>query len=697
MGAGYQSEYVGGGVSSSPPQCAVWMRKRCTAAYQQQAFTMPFDTNSKYQSIAAFLIVRGPIAFLGFGWESGQKQWDSAFANEVGTPTGLCAEKQPGVFERQWSYGSVSLDCNNWTAKVPTKDPHPLPPPPPPPSPTPPPMPGSVMISMNNAAIVFSPFTWAVNSSRAKTINAGAYFRLIFSGQRCVLHTDTQHAGGWSGLHGPVYSEFYTRVDGGPLQGPHLTTPGNPSFNVSLGPPFGPRSSSPNHLLEVVVKATSETVNRWEGPTGQDSAVIFTGIELTEGSAVVAPRRKPFNTLIFGDSITEGVRALGYTGDWQGNDTDRNDATRDYSFQLSLMLPTEVGIVGFGGQGLHSGGSGRVPSFGDATKEPWRYLWDGEPRDFVGPAPDLIVYNQGANDGEAGPASVYSSLFIGVVRGLVAAAPSARHLILLPFNQENHRADILRVVKALNNPNVTFGDTKGFYDGEDGEHPFGYSHIGQIAPQMAALCLPLLGSNPPMPAPPPPAPPPGPPSPTPTPTPSPPIPTPPGPSPHVPPVPDPGSTSRLQLRHAWCPSSSSCTTGCLSFNTSSFPTGCTTGNSVSASCPVTMGSCDDASDNWDYDNKTGQLFSEYNEVGMLGLVVVPGIVAEGRAPFDVVRVQMGVNAASFAGQSFALDTGGALSATKQALCLSNGTAINRNIGLVACSVVDAKGWVAVHV
>ena len=110
-----------------------------------------------------------------------------------------------------------------------------------------------------------------------------------------------------------------------------------------------------------------------------------------------------------------------------------------------------------------------------------------------------------------------------------------------------------------------------------------------------------------------------------------------------------------------------------------------------------MGSCDDVSDNWDYDNKTGQLFSEYNEVGMLGLVVVPGIVAEGRAPFDVVRVQMGVNAASFAGQSFALDTGGVLSATKQALCLSNGTATNRNIGLVGCSVVDAKGWVAVHV
>lgn len=70
-----------------------------------------------------------------------QKQWDAAFTSEVGTPTGLCTEVQTGVFERHWTYGTVSLDCNTWTAIVPTKDPHPLPPPPSPPAPKPPPTP----------------------------------------------------------------------------------------------------------------------------------------------------------------------------------------------------------------------------------------------------------------------------------------------------------------------------------------------------------------------------------------------------------------------------------------------------------------------------------------------------------------------------------------------------------------------------
>ena len=54
--------------------------------------------------------------------------------------------------------------------------------------------------------------------------------------------------------------------------------------------------------------------------------------------------------LIFGDSITEGVRTLGYVG--ITNDTDRNDAVRDYSYQLCQTLPCEVGVVAFGATGL---------------------------------------------------------------------------------------------------------------------------------------------------------------------------------------------------------------------------------------------------------------------------------------------------------------------------------------------------------
>ena len=87
----------------------------------------------------------------------------------------------------------------------------------------------------------------------------------------------------------------------------------------------------------------------------QSTAVIFTGMSISPPSTaswtLKAPHRKKFNILIYGDSITEGVRTLGYEG--IQNDTDRNDAIRDYSLQLAASLPAEIGVVAFGATGVN--------------------------------------------------------------------------------------------------------------------------------------------------------------------------------------------------------------------------------------------------------------------------------------------------------------------------------------------------------
>jgi hypothetical protein len=112
---------VGGGPSKA--NCAAWMRQRCTAAWQTRATTQQIDASNINQSIASFLIVRPPIAFLGNGWESDQRSWRSEFLWDVGAPApagAICAESPANVFSRSWTYGSVTLDCNTWTATVPT-------------------------------------------------------------------------------------------------------------------------------------------------------------------------------------------------------------------------------------------------------------------------------------------------------------------------------------------------------------------------------------------------------------------------------------------------------------------------------------------------------------------------------------------------------------------------------------------------
>lgn len=46
----------------------------------------------------------------------------------------------------------------------------------------------------------------------------------------------------------------------------------------------------------------------------QTTSLTFTGVEPGTASALVLPRRRPFNIIIYGDSITEGVRTMGYVG-----------------------------------------------------------------------------------------------------------------------------------------------------------------------------------------------------------------------------------------------------------------------------------------------------------------------------------------------------------------------------------------------
>jgi lysophospholipase L1-like esterase len=325
-------------------------------------------------------------------------------------------------------------------------------------------------IAMDNAAILYSPFNWGVTPQAAKTINAGAYFKVLFSGTSCRLTTDPS-------ANAKPYSQFWARVDGGPFT-QYTLDPTNSTFAVATG------LVKRKHILEVVIKSTSETIDRW---VRQRTGVTFTGLLLDSGATVTAPVRKPYNILIYGDSITEGVRVNGYAG--MANDTDRNDALQDYSWLLSQELPAEVGVVGFGATGINTAGSGGVPTLGKSHQ----YLWAGQLRSFSNPEPDLIIYNEGTNDG-----SSITSGMLAVVKALMEVAPNAKQLLLVPFNN-SHAAELKAVVAAMGSSKVSYGDTKGFFnstDSSDALHPYGYAHIAFIAPRLASLVAPLLSPVP---------------------------------------------------------------------------------------------------------------------------------------------------------------------------------------------------------
>ena len=80
------------------------------------------DTNISRGDLAAFLLTRGPHAYLGHSWRGCSREYlfPPALNADYGEPTELCKETSAGsgVFERDWSKATVRLDCGSYAAKI---------------------------------------------------------------------------------------------------------------------------------------------------------------------------------------------------------------------------------------------------------------------------------------------------------------------------------------------------------------------------------------------------------------------------------------------------------------------------------------------------------------------------------------------------------------------------------------------------
>ena len=98
-------------------KCSAWMRNYCAPGMQGRGMFMGWDTRSNAtnhaQTMAAFLITRPPVAFIGSYMLRSIES--DLFNLDVGEPLGLCAEVTSGVFERKWSKGTATLDCHTYT------------------------------------------------------------------------------------------------------------------------------------------------------------------------------------------------------------------------------------------------------------------------------------------------------------------------------------------------------------------------------------------------------------------------------------------------------------------------------------------------------------------------------------------------------------------------------------------------------
>ena len=325
------------------------------------------------------------------------------------------------------------------------------------------------------ASVLFSPYNWNLVSNTAKTINAGAYFKTLFGGTACSLNFDM------TGLVAP-FPEILYRID---KYGPWITANIAATLVLTIPTDTADYATKPGHYLEVIVKSTTETQNRW---TPQATAVSLTGILLDAGKILTTVPALPLKILYYGDSITEGVRTVNGTAT---NDTDRNDASQGWAYRSAEILGAEAGIVGFGATGLVTAGSGGVP----AITASYNFLYSGVSRTFA-TIPDAIIINEGTNDGAAATTTAVTTL----LNGLIAATPAATKIIVLrPFNG-NQAANLQAGIAACTAPARCFYvDTTGYFTSAnsfDATHPYGVENITHIAPLVATAIRSVLAGMP---------------------------------------------------------------------------------------------------------------------------------------------------------------------------------------------------------
>lgn len=139
------------------------------------------------------------------------------------------------------------------------------------------------------------------------------------------------------------------------------------------------------HTVRIIADGLTEHEAKWKGEEG------FALSSIVPNTGYIAGIRPTDKVIFFyGDSITEGVVALGLPNTSVGN-----SATNAYAWHTARELGAVSYPIGYGGSGLHNSGTFAPMSKAMEYLSETRKVADSPVANIT---PDLIVINHGAND-----------------------------------------------------------------------------------------------------------------------------------------------------------------------------------------------------------------------------------------------------------------------------------------------------------
>lgn len=229
------------------------------------------------------------------------------------------------------------------------------------------------------------------------------------------------------------------------------------------------------HTVRIIADAMTEGEGKWDLEKG----FAIKSVTPAEGGSIVGIKPTEKVVFFYGDSITEGIRALNMNAT-----SDGNSATNAYSWQCAETLGVTPYLIGYGASGIIMPGSFHT------MLNAIDYLSNGRPVDDS-ISPDIIVVNHGSNDVGQNRKLFEEQLTITLNR-LREKYPEAPIVYLIPFEQTHSRV-IPSVVEKMENAYVI--ETRGWkISYTDGIHPdaAGAKYAGE---QLAAALVEIFGEE----------------------------------------------------------------------------------------------------------------------------------------------------------------------------------------------------------
>lgn len=199
---------------------------------------------------------------------------------------------------------------------------------------------------------------------------------------------------------------FAYSVDGGKMQRQLIS-----KKKISVG-------NTKTHYVRLVIDAMSESENRWGGEAGVGIKSIK---PVTSGGVVTAIKPQNATIAFYGDSITQGVRALNMALMPSGT-----SSTHSYAWYCAEQLDLVPYFAGYGGSGIAQPGS-----FNNCYNAITNFSSTRKASSFDA---DVIVVEHGTNDvythGEA-----FTNAYRKVLKKLHSEHPNAYIMAMIPFTQ----------------------------------------------------------------------------------------------------------------------------------------------------------------------------------------------------------------------------------------------------------------------